>query len=243
MHELAHGAALGFVTTRLDTQRAVKIARHRAGVVLQKLDELDTIKAHRRRHRCRKKRHHHAHAQIHPPQHHHNQYHRHDARNHQLRVAGLHLLQAFAGLKAREEIQPHRNRDQRDQHRCRNRQISHRLAREHNCHHATQHQRQGEFVVRGKHQRRKHANQKPAQSTADRDHQIEAGEITRRRLQGRQLAVAKHAHHKKADAVDRHRFFDRPNAALEGEAPRHDRQDHEEWPQEEFALVPLAVKT
>jgi hypothetical protein len=68
---------------------------------------------------------------------------------------------------------------------------------------------------------------RPAERAAQRNHQVEAGEIARRGLHRGELAVEEHAHHEETGAEERQRLLDVRYAPLVVERPRHGAHDYE----------------
>ena len=91
-----------------------------------------------------------------------------------------------------------------------------------------QHEAAGELEIRGQHERRDDPDQHRPDRAAEREHQVEAGEVARRRLQPRELAVAEHARDEESGAEDAEMQAEPMLELRIGERPRHGAERHGE---------------
>ena len=127
------------------------------------------------------------------------------------------------------------HRDQHDHDRGRAAKIGHhRERRDH-------HQRDLQLEVAGEGDRRHDAHQHPSDHPAQRDDQVEEGQVPGARAQARELAVTEHADEIQPDGEDREVPQQLELQRLVGEEPRHHAQDPDQASQVDVALVPDAA--
>ena len=97
-----------------------------------------------------------------------------------------------------------------------------------------------QFEIRRKDAGRDQPNEEPPQCAAQRDRQVEVGQIARRRLAMRQFAIAEKHRHEHADRVQRHGQADVQDAPRGGQAGRHADDQHQRDEQPPVLLVPAA---
>jgi len=104
-----------------------------------------------------------------------------------------------------------------------------------------QHQRGAELEVRGQQERREDADEDRAQRAAERDRQVEAGQVARRGLQEDELAVAEHAREEEPGAE--HADLDRELVREVGVGlrPRHHAERRGDHRHDQVALVPAGA--